>query len=306
MMIEVNLLPAELRRVERTPLPRFLVIMVGTAVIMATGAFGVVVNWRTVPDLKAKESALTADITPSERQAEVYDKLVQGINETEIRKKAIAEVWRTRILWSEKLSQMAAMTPGFIGFKEVKLDEVRGGSRAEQESGGQLTIDSLCAGADMSFVADYRRIIQGQVRVPDEREPWLNKRFFRSFLDLLPTSTERVEVKDCVEKEALKFSLKMPLKTASVRLGEALQAAKDETSRRQGEERGRSSTVGEKTKGKLPASQPDTMGGKRGDGAKQAVPLPKKEESSVTKAPTPEGTMPEKTEIPGQGEDQGK
>ena len=40
MMIEVNLLPLELRRVAHTPLPRFLVIIIGTAVVLTVAFLG--------------------------------------------------------------------------------------------------------------------------------------------------------------------------------------------------------------------------------------------------------------------------
>lgn len=71
----------------------------------------------------------------------------------------------------------------------------------------------------------------------ENSDPWVGKRFYGSFQDLLPTGTQMVEVKDCVETEALKFSLEMPLKPASVRLEEALTAARADMSLKATEER---------------------------------------------------------------------
>ena len=68
----------------------------------------------------------------------------------------------------------------------------------------------------------------------------MGREFFSSFLELLPTSTQKITVKDYHEEEALKFSLKMPLKPASTRLGEALQVAREEITRKRAEERARS------------------------------------------------------------------
>ncbi|HUW56316.1 MAG TPA: hypothetical protein VMZ92_06745 [Planctomycetota bacterium] len=238
MMIEVNLLPAELQRVEHTPLPRFLVVILGTAAIMATGAFGVVVNWRTVPDLKARELAVSEDLGRSSVQAAVYDRLLAQIEETQDRKKAIGEMWRSRIMWSEKLAQLSEMTPNFIGIQDITVSESRESTRAgKDDSGGMLTIGSICAGADHRRVANWRRIVKGEYEVEGNSDPWVGRQFFRSFVDLLPTSTQKVEVKDYVEKEALKFGLKMPVKTASVRLDEAMAAAREDRIRRQGEPR---------------------------------------------------------------------
>ncbi|KPJ56069.1 MAG: hypothetical protein AMS16_03045 [Planctomycetes bacterium DG_58] len=228
MMIEVNLLPAELRRIERTPLPRFLVIIIGTAAIMATGAFGVVVNLRNIPDRRAREAALVEDVGRSTVQAAVYDRLIDQIAETKDRKKAIAEVWRQRILWSEKLAQVAEMTPKFIGIQGMRLEEAREGARRGKEEGGLLTVSSICAGADQKRVANWRRIVMGDYPVKGSRDPWVGKNFFTSFEELLPTATQKMEVQDYVEKEALKFGLKLPVKPPSVRLAEAIQAARED------------------------------------------------------------------------------
>ena len=227
MMIEVNLLPAELRRIERTPLPRFLVVIIGTAAIMATGAFGVVVNLRNVPDRRAREAALVEDVGRSTVQAAAYDRLLDQIAETKDRKKAIAQVWRRRILWSEKLAQIAQMTPKFIGIQGMRLEDARGaGRRGKDESGGMLTVSSICAGADHKRVANWRRIVMGDYPVKGSRDPWVGKHFFGSFVELLPTATQKVEVQDYVENEALKFGLKLPVKPPTVRLAEAVQAAR--------------------------------------------------------------------------------
>ena len=125
MMIEVNLLPAEMRRMEHTPLPRFLVILLGTATIMATGAFGVVVNWRRVPDLEGKVAGVRADVRRCEKTGRKHDELVASIAETKDRKKAIAQLWHARIQWSRKWAQLAEITPKFVGLTDMKLTEAR-------------------------------------------------------------------------------------------------------------------------------------------------------------------------------------
>lgn len=240
MMIEVNLLPAELRRVEHTPLPRLLVVIIGTASIMAMGAFGVVVNWRRVPDLKAKESDLVADIQHRGKQAEAYDRLLEDIAETRDRKKAIAEMWRTRIIWSEKLAQLADMTPSFVGLKQLRLTETRASARTKKQAGGEFTIDSLSATSDHKRVAYYRRVVEGQVRAQNSDNPWVGRDFFEPFVEILPNPTQKVDVKDYEEREALKFVLKMPVKPPSERLGEAVRAATEERNRKRAGPRTRS------------------------------------------------------------------
>ncbi len=215
MMIEVNLLPAELRRVERTPLPRFLVIIIGTAAVLSTAAFGVVVNMKRVPDLEIQLAARSRDIQQATVTAAAWDKLQDEIGDAQSRKQAIAELWRTRILWSSKLSQLAQIVPGFVGFTEVRLEENRGGPA---DSGGMFTIESLISGSDLDRVAQWRKTLQG------------NKAFFSTFLELLATETTLVSVREeqYVEKEARRVSIKLPIKTPAQRMAEANQALQDE------------------------------------------------------------------------------
>jgi hypothetical protein len=202
-----------------------LVVFIGTAAIMATGAFGVIVNLRRVPDLKADEAKLVADIQRNTPQAADHDFLLAEIAETKDRKNAIAELWRSRIPWSQKLAEMAEMTPNFIGFTQVRLEEPRGSvARGGTPDGGKLSIESLAAGSDHKRVANFRRIVQGLYRVEKSSDPWVGKRFYSSFLDVLPTATDKVEVRDYVETEALKFKLELLLKPEGDRQQEALTA----------------------------------------------------------------------------------
>ncbi len=230
MMIEVNLLPTDMRRVEHTPLPRFMTIIIGTALVMATAAFGVIINLRKVPDLNAKQAALVKDIGISQPTAAAYDKLQDEISDARSRKQAIAEIWRTRIIWSRKLSQLAQMTPPGVGLTSIKLEESRSSGSRELETGGTLTLESILAGSDLDRVANWRRICEGTVRITNVGED-VGKSFYSSFMDLLPTETTKVDVKEgeYVEKEALKVALKMPVKPPSLRQAEAVQAEQDKT-----------------------------------------------------------------------------
>ena len=225
-MIEVNLLPAELRRVERTPLPRFLVIIIGTALVMTTGAFGVVVNMRNLPDLEDKEWDLVHSIKTASDEAAVHDDLLYEIAETKDRKKAIAEMWRTRIILSKKLVELSAITPKWIGLKTVILTESKGKpKKGEPENGGSFGIECISAGPDLNRVANYRRKLLGVYPIEDARDPDVGKLFVSSFLGMLPCATKTVYPSGYEEKEAIEFTLLMMLKPASTRLEESNELA---------------------------------------------------------------------------------
>jgi Tfp pilus assembly protein PilN len=237
-MIEVNLLPIELRKVEHTPMPRFLVIAAGTALVMATAAYGVVVNLRTVPDLMGKEQEAVKEIAIRQPMAKDWDELQDEISDARVRKQAIAELWRTRIQWSRRLAQLAEVTPGFVGFTEVKLEEARSGGAKDVETGGMLTVQCLLAGSDLNRVAMWRRIAEGGENIIGFEKVDVAMDFKGSFMPILPTETTLVEVKeDYMEKQALKLDLKMPVKPASARLAEATAAEQAEMAKKAAEAR---------------------------------------------------------------------
>jgi len=252
-MIEVNLLPAEMRRVEHTPLPRFLVILVGTAAVMATGAFGVVVNWRQVPDLEDKAAVVRADVRKSEKSAAKHDELLESIAETKDRKRTISELWHARIPWSMKWAQLSEMTPRFVGLTDMKLEEPRRSGRGD-ENGGLLTFETLIAGDRLDRVSNFRRVLKGEVAAKGG-DVLVGKKFFESFQDLLPTGAKKVEVRDYVEKVALDLKVKMPLKPTSVRLSEALKALREEQRQKRVGERGKRKTVPRRPKSGTPVEK---------------------------------------------------
>jgi len=49
-MIQINLLPEELRRLEKTPLGRFIVILTGAALVTAALFIFLVLQFRTLPE----------------------------------------------------------------------------------------------------------------------------------------------------------------------------------------------------------------------------------------------------------------
>ena len=231
MMIEVNLLPVELRRVERTPMPRLLTILAGTILAMTTAAFAVVVNLRKVPDLRHGESTLVVEIKGLKKQEKEYEHLVGCIEEFRDRKSAIAEIWRKRVEWAEKLSQLCDLTPRHVGLKEIKLQASRESRQTtgKETAGGTLVLDSISAGAEHSRLAWFRRILRGEVPREGANDQDLGKDFFASFIKMDPTSTKLVELDGYEEEQALEFQLKLILKGGDKRLADAV---KEERERR--------------------------------------------------------------------------
>ncbi len=222
MMIEVNLLPQEMRRVEHTPLPRFLVIIAGTVLVSIALALGAVINLRKLPDMIGAGIELDTEIRDSARAEREHDLLLGQIDGVKHRKRAIAEIWRSRIIWSRKLDELADMIPKFIGLDKLKLEETRRSGRG-RENGGYLNMASICAGADVDRLAMFRRILRGSYPAKGARNQWIGRTWFEDFIGISATPWSRKDMPDYEEKEALTFELKLEIKPDSQRIKEFLE-----------------------------------------------------------------------------------
>jgi len=257
MMIEVNLLPQELRRVEHTPLPRFLIIIVGTTLVSVALALGAIVHMRRLPDLARNNAELDQQIAsaaPSERE---HDILLGQIEEVRQRKRAIAEIWRARIIWSKKLVQLSEMMPKFVGLEKLTLQEAKRSGRND-DVGGYLNLASVCAGADADRLAMFLRILRGDYPAKDGQDPWIGRIWFEDFLSIDATPWVKKDMPDYVEKEALNFTLKMAIKSDDIRLKEFLERQKKEQATKAKPTQARPGTTPAATPPTTPAAETST------------------------------------------------
>lgn len=221
MMIEVNLLPQEMRRVEHTPLPRLLIIVAGTTLVSVALAFGAIVNLRKLPDMVGAEMDLNQKIAAGATLEREHDLLMGQIEEVKQRKRAIAEIWRARIIWSKKLEQFSEMIPKFIGIEKLTLEPARRSGR-DDEVGGYLNLVSVCAGADVNRLAMFRRILSGVYPVSGSANQWVGREWFEDFVGIDATPWVIKEMPDYEEKEALSFTLKLAIEPDDKRLKDFL------------------------------------------------------------------------------------
>jgi Tfp pilus assembly protein PilN len=227
MMIEVNLLPQELRRVEHTPLPRFLIIIAGTTLVSIVLALGAIVNLKTLPAMARADAALAEEMKAAAQSEREHGTLMGQIEEVKQRKRAIAEIWRARIIWSKKLEQLGSMLPRFVGLEKMTLENSPRTAR-DSEIGGCLSLESVCAGADVDRLAMLRRILRGDYPVKDNRDPWVGREWFGDFLSIEATPWVKKDMADYEEKEALKFTLKLAIKSDATRLKDYLEKSRQD------------------------------------------------------------------------------
>lgn len=208
-MIEINLLPAEMRKVDRTSLRRLL-CLVTAAVLVSGSIIGLAMSAKRYTGEKARRTTLTQEVARLEPVAKEYDVLSAEVQEIETRISTISDIKSTRLRWGMKLDQLYAILPDYIWFDQMELKQMRG-----RVVGGQtatissLSLECLVAGADERRYAEFRRILTGDV-IGDG--PFTGQDFFADFATLGYSGWSREDFPATEEGVALKFDLELGVK----------------------------------------------------------------------------------------------
>lgn len=206
-MISINLLPAEYRKSEATPIARFLAIVIG-AVVVTTGL--VVYGWvhysklRGVRDVR---ETTEAEFANKKAQSDVSQSLQAEINAYEARRKAIQQVAKARILHSRKLDEFLSVlynsgdpTTYNVWLKSFSVKPPHARSKRAAGNGGSMSFSGFSESREFSRVTNLRDAIKDDV-------------FYKDFQAISRPVFKFVEWDDELEpKEAGKFSFDMTLK----------------------------------------------------------------------------------------------
>ncbi len=191
-MLEINLVPEEYKRTERTPLPRFVTIIVGV-VLVAVGlvaVFFVKLAW--LDAATATNSALEQRVASLAEDAKRYDELVNDITQLEKRRQVISDLWQKRVIWSRKLDELIDLVPAYVWVSDLNLVEptrtsARRAARAGAsgaENAGKLTMDVVTDSADWRRIADFWRILIGEEPVLADPNLERSQQFAADFIEL--------------------------------------------------------------------------------------------------------------------------
>lgn len=206
-MISINLLPAEYRKSEATPIARFLAIVIG-AVVVTTGL--VVYGWihysklRGVRDVR---ETTEAEFANKKAQSDVSQSLQAEINAYEARRKAIQQVAKARILHSRKLDEFLSVlynsgdpTTYNVWLKSFAVKPPSAGGKRRAGNGGSMSFSGFSESREFSRVTNLRDAIKDDV-------------FYKDFQAISRPVFKFVKWDDELEpKEAGKFSFDMTLK----------------------------------------------------------------------------------------------
>jgi len=207
-VISINLLPAEYRKSEATPIARFLAIVIG-AVVVTTGL--VVYGWvhysklRGVRDVR---ETTEAEFANKKAQSDVSQSLQAEINAYEGRRKAIQQVAKARILHSRKLDEFLSVLynsgdpttynvwlNNFSAKPPIGAKKGRGGGH-----GGTMTFAGFSESREFSRVTNLRDAIKDDA-------------FYKDFQAISRPVFKFVQWDDELEpNEAGKFAFDMTLK----------------------------------------------------------------------------------------------
>jgi hypothetical protein len=205
-MIEINLLPPEMRKVDRTSLKR-LVCMVTAIVLLSASVIGLVTFTQRYRNATRENARLTTEVARLEPVAREYDVLSDELKGIETRIQTIDEIRSTRLRWGQKLDQLYAILPEFVWFDKLELKNARAaGANAKPP---KLVLECYVAGADEKRYAEFRRVLTGEFT---SAGPYSGADFFRDFSDLGYSGWSREDFPATEEGVALKFNLELDLK----------------------------------------------------------------------------------------------
>jgi hypothetical protein len=166
-VIQINLLPAEYRKSESTPIARFIAIVVGA--ILVTGglvAYGFV-HYSTLKGARELREATEADYVNKKAQSDVSLALQAEIDAYETRRRAIQQVAKGRILHSKKLDEFLDIIHSppekgayFVWLKDLNVKPPRQVRRGKATSGGAVSFSGWAETIEFSRVTNLRDAIR--------------------------------------------------------------------------------------------------------------------------------------------------
>ncbi len=210
-MIAINLIPAELRKVDATPLPRRLTIFGGVALNGLALVVALTYFLVQIPTLQSQKESVQSQIYQAATINDVekrYNALISQKKDFEQRRDTIEQIEKARMIWAKKLDQLWDLVPPDMWLSDLRLEEPprhksKRGQPEENPRGHILVIEGYTAGPDVAKVSAFIRAL--------EEKGAEGKDFFEDFerIELVRLDLEEEEFQDYEETVAAKFTLKL-------------------------------------------------------------------------------------------------
>jgi len=110
-MIQVNLLPEEMRRIEHTPLPRFILILSGAVLVVLCCSAWVYLHFNALSAVHDEEARLIEQVARQETRAKEADDLKKDIETLTSRRDTIQELSEGRREWWVLIDELSDIIP---------------------------------------------------------------------------------------------------------------------------------------------------------------------------------------------------
>lgn len=203
-MIQINLLPDEMRRSTRTS-PRTLVLLFVASVLCFGGVGTAGFLWFNVrADKQARVDISTEQLENMMPRARYADSLDKEKAEFEKRNKTIGEIASSRIVWTRKLDRLSEIISrdATQNRHKVWLGTLDVDSRTDTTSAG-VTVKGYSVGADIEGVSNFHEDLKN------------DPVFAEGFVGFTPPDSSKDDPDEGLEpavKREFKFDIKLPTK----------------------------------------------------------------------------------------------
>jgi hypothetical protein len=123
-MIEINLLPKDLKPSNTTPKPRFALILVGIIIIAALGTWYLNITSIQIPQIKRAHIAVSQEIELRQPELLEYQNLESQKRQFTLRRKTVQELIESRVSIEELLDKVCELlSPTDIWFTSMDLKQ---------------------------------------------------------------------------------------------------------------------------------------------------------------------------------------
>lgn len=169
-MIQINLLPSEYRKAERTPLIVFLPLIAGLICVLSAGAVAGYVRFSWLAETRAERTSLDQTFREKKPQLVYHDNLLKEESEYQKQAKTITDIAGSRILMTRRLDELcnliaegdAGQHGGFLiwlqdlSVKPAKAKRSRGKKKGPK-AGGSISFKGFAL-ADHSPLQDMNKL----------------------------------------------------------------------------------------------------------------------------------------------------
>lgn len=225
-MIRVNLLPAEFRRRDRTPLRVFGALIAAVVAVCACGFYYADTYFGELGGVEARLAEVKSEVAGLLPQVKHHDSLVREKDDYTARATTIHEISKSRISWTKKIDELIDITNAgepreetgegyLVWFGNLDISQnvlEKGGKKKkkgsdEVETAGNVRLQGMCATQQMSSVVAFLSDLKS------------NEEFFRDFAMIEDPKADLVDQEDQALEPAhvMNFPIAMPILSREAR-----------------------------------------------------------------------------------------